>query len=385
MFASEARWRYRTLRFQLRPDRQQRLAFEKAAAARRFAYNLALERWRANYLQTGNSPSRAYLCREITQQKYEPGFEWLRDVSSQVPQQAVADLWSAYQAFFKGRARYPRFRSRKRDLLRFRFPGPVKLRDDLLYVPRVGWTRLRLSRPVNGEIRSVTIRQSGGRWFALVLTRFEVHGSVRDIEPESRFVGIDPGLIHLATTSDGRKLHRPRFAARTDKRLRRAGRRLSRKQTGSRNWHRAQRRLAALHAKAAARRMDLLHKATTLLVRTYDGFAIDLVDARGLARTKLSASVMDAALGEFRRQLAYKAYWERKPLVVVGRFFPSTKQCSRCRWVNPTIGRSQRTWTCRCGATHDRDLNAAENIRREGLRLLVAAGHADTETPVESM
>jgi putative transposase len=113
-------------------------------------------------------------------------------------------------------------------------------------------------------------------------------------------------------------------------------------------------------------------------VRDYDGFAIDVVDARGLARTKLSASVMDAALGEFGRQLAYKADWERKPLVVVGRFYPSTKRCSMCGWVNPAIGRSERTWVCRCGAEHDRDLNAAENIRREGLRLLVAAGHADT-------
>jgi putative transposase len=379
MFVSEGKWRYRTFRFQLRPDRYQRQAFERAAAARRFAYNLALERWRAYYRQTGSSPSRAYLCREITKQKHKPGFEWLREISSKVPQQAVADLWSAYQAFFNGRARYPRFRSRKRDSPRFRFPGPVKIRDDLLYVPRVGWTRMRISRPVTGEIRSVTIRQSNGQWIALVLTRFEVSGDVKQIGPGSHFIGIDLGLIRLATTSDGRKLGRPRFAAKADKRLRKAGRRLSRREEGSRSWHRAQRRLAALHAKTAAKRLDFLHKTITSLVRAYDGFAVDLVDARGLARTKLSASVMDAALGEFRRQLAYKADWERKPLVVVGRFYPSTKRCSKCGWVNPTIGRSQRTWTCRCGAIHDRDLNAAENIRQEGLRLLVAAGHADTE------
>jgi putative transposase len=204
MFASEPGWRYQTFRFQLRPNGHQRRAFERAAAARRFAYNLALERWRAYYMRTGSSPTRAYLCRETTRQRNEPGFEWLREVSPQVPQQAVADLWSAYQAFFKGRARYPRFRSRKRDSLRFRFPGPVKLRGDQLYVPRVGWTRMRLSRPVSGEIRSVTIRQSGGQWVALVLTRFEVHGGVKEIGPECRFVGIDLGLTRLATTSDGR-------------------------------------------------------------------------------------------------------------------------------------------------------------------------------------
>jgi putative transposase len=379
VFASDHKWRFRTYRFELRPDRQQLTALERAGFVRRFAYNLALERWRAYYAETGTSPSRAYLCREITRQKHQPGSQWLQEVSSKVPQQAVTDLWGAFQAFFEGRARYPRFRSRKRDTLRFRFPGPIKVRDDLLYVPRIGWVRMRLSRLITGEIRSVTIRQSGDRWYALILTRFEVGDSVRDVGPMSRFVGVDLGLIRLATVSDGRTIPRPRFAARAEKRLRRAGRRLSRKQEGSRNWHRAQRRLAALHAKAAARRRDFLHKATTSFVRTYDGFAIDLVDARGLARTKLSASVTDAALGEFRWQLAYKADWERKPLVVVGRFYPSTKRCSKCGWVNAAIGRSQRSWTCRCGTIHDRDLNAAENIRREGLRLLVAAGHADTE------
>jgi putative transposase len=303
----------------------------------------------------------------------------LRDVSSQVPQQAVTDLWHAHQAFFEGRARYPQYRSRKRDSPRFRFPGPVKVRDNLLFLPGIGWTRMRLSRPIEGEIRSVTIRESGDRWYALILTRFEVPKHVRRIEDASRFVGIDPGLVRLATISDGQTIARPRFVARTDRRLRRASRRLSRCREGSRNWHRAKRKLATFHEKAAGRRKDFLHKLTTSLVRTYDGLAIDAVDTRGLARTKLSASVLDAALGEFRRQLTYKADWEQKPLMVVGRLFPSTKRCSSCGWVNPTIGRSERTWTCRCGATHDRDLNAAENIRREGLRLLVAAGHADTE------
>jgi putative transposase len=378
MFGSEPAWRYRTYRFQLRPDRSQLRALERAGAARRFAYTLALERWRAYYQQTGASPNRAYLCRELTKQKREPGFEWLRDVSSTVPQQAVADLWRAYQAFFQGRARYPRFRSRKRDAVRFRFPGPVKVRGDLLYLPRIGWTRMRLSRAIHGEIRSVTVRQSESGWFALILTRFELDGSVTDVGPTSDFVGIDLGLIRTATISDGRIIQRPRFAARADRKLRRAGRRLSRRQEGSKNWHRERRRVARLHARIAAQRKDFLHKTTTSLVRTYDGFAIDVVDARGLARTKLSASVMDAALGEFRRQLAYKADWARKPLIVVGRFYPSTKLCSRCGWVNPAIGRSQRIWVCRCGEIHDRDLNAAENIRREGLRLIVAAGHVDT-------
>jgi putative transposase len=267
MFASGS-WRYRTYRFQLRPDRHQVQALEKAGSVRRFAYNLALERWRAFYMNAGTSPSRAYLCREITKQKRKPGFEWLGEVSSQIPQQAIADLWAAYKAFFHGRARYPRFRSRKRDTLRFRFPGPIKLRDDLLHLPRIGWMRMRVSRPVVGEIRSVTIRQSAGRWYALILTRFEVQDSVMHIGPASRFVGVDLGLIRLATISDGRIVNRPRFAAETDKRLRRAGRQLSRRQEGSRNWRRAQHRLNALHAKAAARRRDFIHKATTSLVET---------------------------------------------------------------------------------------------------------------------
>jgi putative transposase len=380
MFDSKPEYRFRTYQFQLRPNSRQLRDLEKAGAARRFAYNWALETWRQYFAETGRAPSRAYLCRELTKKKRQPGSEWLGEISCQVPQQAVADLWQAYQAFFRGRARYPRFKSRKRGAPRFRFPGPTKVRGDRIHLPRIGWIRMRLSRTIEGELRSVTVRKgAGGTWFALILTRFELNGSVGEVHESSRFVGIDLGLVRIGTLSDGRVISRARFAARADRRLRVASRRLTRMQEGSRNWHRARRRLGLLHARTAAQRKDFLHKTTTSMVQRYVGFAIDAVDARGLARTKLSASVMDASLGEFRRQLAYKADWARKPLMVVGRFYPSTKLCSKCRRVNPGIGRSERKWTCSCGAIHDRDLNAAKNIRREGLRLLVAAGHADTE------
>ena len=152
---------------------------------------------------------------------------------------------------------------------------------------------------------------------------------------------------------------------------------MMRKRPGSRNRRKQQRRLAELHRRVTARRKDFLHKLTTSLAATYGGFCVETLDVRGLAKTKLSKAILDASLGEFLRQLEYKADWQRKPLVAV-RFYPSTKTCGRCGVVNAELKRSDRRWLRGCGASHDRDLNAARNIRTEGLRLLVAAGHADT-------
>src|SRR5690606_12412713 len=162
--------------------------------------------------------------------------------------------------------------------------------------------------------------------------------------------------------------------------LRRAQRQLSRKQKGSKNREKARKRLNRVHAKVRNQRQDFLHKLTTGLVQKYDGLCIEDLNLKGMAKTKLSLSVLDAAFGEFRRQLEYKTVWHRKHLAVIDRYFPSSRLCRECGTINTALTLSERIWTCECGAVHDRDLNAARNIRAEGIRRIpVAVGHTETQ------
>ena len=195
-----------------------------------------------------------------------------------------------------------------------------------------------------------------------------------------RVVGIDLGLKDFAVLSDGTRIAPPKFYRRAMKKLRKAQRELSRKQKGSKNRDKARHRLNRVHAKVRNQRQDWLHKLTTDLVTRYDGLCIEDLNLKGMARTKLSTSVLDAALGEFRRQLEYKAVWHRKHLAVIDRYFPSSRLCRECGTINTALTLSERVWACECGAVHDRDLNAAQNIRAEGIRRIpVAVGHTETQ------
>jgi putative transposase len=216
-----------------------------------------------------------------------------------------------------------------------------------------------------------------GHWYVVLSTEFEIP----DVGPPPAPVypvGVDLGLKDLFVLSDGERVPAPRFARRAERRLRRVQKDLSRKKPGSRRREKAKRRVAGVHRKVSNQRNDLLHKLTTHLTREYDLICVEDLNTKGLAKTKLSRSVLDAAFGEFVRQVEYKATWSFKRSVRVGHFFPSTKLCSDCGMVNVNLTLSERTWLCECGTQHDRDLNAARNILAEGMRVL-AAGQTESE------
>jgi putative transposase len=192
-------------------------------------------------------------------------------------------------------------------------------------------------------------------------------------------VGIDLGLIDFATTTDRPTdpIPAPKFYREGRKKLRRTRRTLSRRKPGSNRKAKARIAVAEVHRRISDRRGDFLHKLTTELVKDHDGVCIEDLSLKGLVRTKLAKSFGDAAMGEFRRQLGYKSLWNRKHLIVVDRFFPSSKTCNACGRVNDTLTPSDRRWVCGCGVGHGRDLNAARNVKDEGLRML-AAGHAES-------
>lgn len=369
-------------RFRMRPNAGQGHALNRMAGARRFVWNWALARWKETYAATGKSISLKQLSAELTDLKGKPETAWLKECHAQALQQVLADLARAFTNFFERRARYPRFKSRKRDPGRFRCPQDVKVRDGKVFIPKIGWVRIRQSREVDGTTKSATFsREADGHWYVSLVAEFEMPDVAVVIDP-AKAVGLDMGLIDFVTPSDGSKpTPAPKFYRKATAKIRRAQKAVSRRKLGSRRREKAKRRLALAHRKARNQRQDFLHKLSTDLVSKHEAICIEDLNVKGLARTKLAKSFADASMGEFGRQLEYKCEWNRRVLVKVDRFFPSSKMCNRCGVLNDRLSLSDREWECDCGARHKRDFLAACNIRDEGVRMLAVG---QTESPKRS-
>ncbi len=372
----------RVYRFRLEPKPQQEEGFKRFAGARRFIWNWALDQKRTYYAATGATLSEKELSTRLTALKADPETVWLREMDSQLLQQVLADLKKAFTNFFERRATYPRFKSKKRDTARFRIPQRVTLTDGYLRVPKIGRVKARQSQVVEGPTKSATFKRDAcGHWFVSIVAEVDIPVAVLPLAADARTVGVDLGLKDVVVTSDGERVVAPRFYRAAQRKLRRAQRAFSRKQKGSANKTKARHKVARVHQTITAKRNDFCHKLTTDLVRDHDAVCIEDLSIKGLAKTRLALSVLDASLGTMRRQLTYKGAWYRTHVVAVDRFYPSSKLCHACDYKHDGLTLSERTWMCpSCGCVLDRDLNAARNIKREGLRILtVAAGHAETQ------
>lgn len=369
-------------RFRLCSTQAQGQAFLSLAGSRRFVFNWALARRKAHYAETQKTLSLKELSAELTALKKQEETAWLKESDSQLLQQALADCDRAFKNFFEKRARFPRFKSKHRDTPAFRIPQRVRTDGNRLYVPKVGWVKFRKSQDIDGITKSATFkREADGHWYVSLVSEFEMPDVPLPPVPESEVVGIDLGLKDFVTLSDGRRKPAERFFRKAERKLRRAAKTLSRRKRGSNRYTQARRKLARIHRRVANQRNDFVHQTTAKLVKEFSGFCIEDLSVKGMAKTKLSKSVLDAAFGEFRRQLEYKSIWHRKHLAVIDRFFPSSKLCGDCGAINTELTLGDREWTCACGAVHDRDLNAARNIQREGLSLIptVAVGYPETK------
>lgn len=370
----------KTYRYRLKPTSEQEECFRRYAGARRYVYNWALARRKAHYEATGKTLSVTELCAELTVMKRQPATAWLREMNAQSLQQAIRDLDRAFHAFFARRAKYPRFRSKKRERPSFRIPQSVSLMGDRLIVPKVGPVKLVLHRPLEGTLKSATFKQDAtGAWYVTLVVHFELSDTPLTPPRPDHTVGVDVGLKDLAVLSDGSRIPAPKNYRCAERKLRRLQRHLSRCQRNSKNREKARIKVARQHQRVANKRHDFLHKLTSSLVLQHDAICIEDLAVSGLGKTNLSKGVYDAGWGLLRFFLTYKACWQRKHLSVIGRFYPSSRLCPNCGVISRTLSLADRIWICDCGATHDRDLNAARNIRDQGLRLLLAVGTTDTE------
>jgi len=398
-------------RYRLVPTDEQIEGLARHAGTRRFVYNRALARRKEFYAEHGFGISLAQLDAEIADLKHQPDTRWLRELDSQVPQQALRDLQKAFSAFFerwaakkrgeyKGRLGFPKFRSKHSPTQSFRIPQRIKVRPDScgasnvgeVYCPKVGWIRFKNSRdiPEDASIKGATFKRDAvGDWHVTITAVSEVaERPLPPLDPETT-AGLDAGFKDFIVSSNGERVAPPKHYRRGQKKLRRAQRVLSRRKKGSNKRRRAKKTVARTHRKVANKRKDFLHKLSTEVMGKHDAICIENLNLKGLAKTKLSGlakSFADAAHGEFRRQLAYKSERASKRFVKVDRWFPSTKICGGedgCGSINDALTLSDREWTCpECGLRHDRDLNAASNVKAEGLRILKesieAEGHPDS-------
>jgi len=331
--------------------------------------------------------SKADLERELVALKQQPATVWMQDMDSQALQQTLRDLDSAYQHFFRRvkngdkKKGFPTFKSRKTDTPRFRISQRVRVEGSFVRAPKIGMVRARIHRPLEGTSKSATFKQEpDGHWYVCLVT--EQSAPDRTERPVQSHVGVDLGLKTFAVMSDGQEVANPRYYRTQMRKLRRANQTLHRRVTGSANRMKARHTVARLHQKTRNLRADFLHKLTTDLADHADLISIEDLAVRGLAKTKLSMSVLDASWGMFRQLLTYKADHRDRYLMVIGRFYPSSRLCPACGAINSELTLADRTWVCGCGVRHDRDLNAARNIDQEGMRLFeqhVAAGYAETQ------
>ncbi|MCX4706885.1 RNA-guided endonuclease TnpB family protein [Streptomyces sp. NBC_01373] len=364
----------RAFKYRFYPSDAQAVELLRTFGCVRKVYNLALDArtqaWARQERVNYNATSAM-----LTAWKKTEELAFLNDVSSVPLQQTLRHLQTAFTHFFGKRARYPRFKSRKRSRKSAEYTtSGFRFRDGRLTLAKMAepldivWSR---PLPDGAKPSTVTVSQdAAGRWFVSMLCE---DPAVQPLPATNGAVGIDVGLSHLLTLSTGEEITNPRHERRDRTRLARAQRKLSRKAKGDgANRRKARRKVARIHARIADRRRDLLHKLTTRLVRDNQTLVIEDLTVRTMVKNhSLARAISDAGWGEFRSMLEYKAAWYGRQAIAVDRFFPSSRLCSVCGSVREKMPLSVRTWTCDCGTTHDRDVNAAKNLLAAGLAVSV--------------
>ncbi|MFF7261872.1 RNA-guided endonuclease InsQ/TnpB family protein [Streptomyces sp. NPDC101112] len=363
--------------FRLYPDAGQRTALARAFGCARVVFNDAV-RAREDARQAGQPfPTAGQLSRElITEAKRTKERSWLGEVSAVVLQQALRDAEAAYRNFFaslKGTRKgpklgAPRFKSRKDVRQSVRFTANARWSitgNGRLSLPKIGAVKVKWSRMLPATPTSVTVvMDAAGRYFASFVIETDPAADATRMPATDQSIGIDLGLTHFAVLSDGEKIDSPRFLRRAEKKLKKAQRELSRKQKGSRNRAKARLKVARVHAEVADARREFHHQLSTRLISENQGIAVEDLSVKGLARTRLAKSVHDAGWASFISMLTYKAERYGRTLVTIDRFEPTSQTCSTCGVQDGPKPLNVREWTCAaCGTVHDRDINAAINVK----------------------
>lgn len=367
----------RAHKIRLDPNNVQRTYLGRAAGTARFAYNWALAEWKRQYdASKGDAalmrPNILSLLRQLNSIKRDQ-FPWMLQVTKCAPQIAILQLGRAFENFFAGRKHYPKFR-RKGEKDRFTISNEqFRVDGSRIWIPKLGWVRMCEALRFPGHVLSASVSRTADHWYVSITVDCE------DVSPPTAenqgVVGVDLGVVALATLSTGEVVTGPKALRRLLGNVQRLSRAVSRKVKGSNNRKKAKLRLARLYEKIAHIRRDSLHQLTTALTRRFHTIGIENLNVKGmLKRRRLARAIADMGFYELRRQLEYKAALCAGHVVVVDRWYPSSKTCSGCGWVIEMLALAQRRWTCpSCGVSHDRDVNAAVNLKNMAVSSTVSA------------
>ena len=366
----------RVYKYKLKPTMKQQKSLSQAFGNARFIYNWGLNRKKISWENEHKNVTYYQLAKELTLLKKDGEHDWLKQCANEPLQQSLRNLDNAYTRFFKAKKGFPKFKSKKNSIDSVKFINSVKFDFETMKVsvPCVGKVKFLKNRKFDvNEVKlgtlTVTRDKCGNYWCTIVVDDKCPNISKAKICEETT-VGIDLGIKDYAILSDGTKYGNPKYLEAKQQQLAKAQQWLSRTQKNSKGHEKAKLYVAKIHRKIANRRTDFLHKLTTMLVNSgYDTFCMENLNITGMTQNhNLAKSINSVAWNEFVRQLTYKCEWYGKNIVLIGRYEPSSKTCNKCGYVNKGLKLSDREWTCPvCGEYHDRDINAAINIKNMGL------------------
>lgn len=358
---------FKAYKYRLYPTNSQKELIAKHIGSSRFVYNLALETKNTAYLGSKHNLSQFDLIKQLPALKEE--CEWLKEVNSQSLQQSIQNMDTAFKGFFKGGG-FPKFKSKHRGTQSFPVPQNVILDTEKseLVIPKFKKKGIKIviHREIKGEIKSATISVTPtGKYFASILVDTQVEAPEKAQVNESTTIGIDLGIKDFAITSNRDVIENPKYLREAQSKLKYTQRKYS-KNKGKK----IKEKLALLHEKVANKRKDFLHKTSNRLIRENQTIALETLTVKNMVKNHcIAQAISDASWSTFVSMLEYKAEWQGKNILRIGQFAPSSKACSTCGTINKELTLKDREWTCKkCNTTHDRDLNAAINIKSFALK-----------------
>lgn len=397
--------RLQAYKYELMPDGEQERDMRRFAGSCRFVYNKALALQKENHEAGNKFIGYVAMAKHLTRWRNGLDTPWLKDAPCHPLQHALKDLEQAYKNFFAKRADFPKFK-RKGGGDAFRYPDSKQIKldqgNDRIFLPKLGWLRYRNSRDVLGEVRNVTVSQSGGKWFASIQTQREVE---QPLPTATTAVGIDVGIARFATMNDGSFIAPLGSFKKHQQRLARYQRRMSRKVKFSNNWKKAKAKVQKIHTGIANARKDFLHKTTTTISQNHALVCIEDLQVRNMSKSSkgnneqhgkmvkqksgLNRAILDQGWGEFRRQLDYKVAWNGGMLLAVPPHNTS-RTCPCCGHISKDNRLTQATFLCvDCGYENNADVVGAINVLERGYRLLACgemaqSGRSMKQEPTEA-
>ncbi len=363
----------RAYKYRLYPNKEQTEHFMQHIGACRFTYNWALEQKIKAY-ETEKKHLSRFDLQETVVKELKVTYEWLKDVNSQSLLNALINLESAFTKFFREKKGFPKFKSRKNPLQSFHIPQhyTVDFETNTIKLPKIKQPiKAKLHRKFEGKLKTATVSKTAtGKFYISILVDDGKEKTDTQYFDDNSTIGIDVGIKDFAITSNGDKIDNPKYLRNSMQRIKVLQKRLSKKQRGSKNRAKARLAVSKLHERISNQRADFLHKTSSKIISENQAVAIESLNVSGMLKNHhLAQSISDVSWSMFFNQLEYKAEWYGKTILRIGRFEPSTKICNVCGFHNKDITLKIREWQCPiCKTTHDRDINAATNIKKFALQ-----------------